>query len=195
MPPKKTAKGQASQARLLEAAAREFAEKGYHQTKVGDIVRSAQLTQAAFYLYFPSKEAIYTELIRQFQDRLRHLVHEQGARVTPLPKDLVPDQVRCNLQLLYSFFISNLELAKAVYFDSADAETIRRELSRIIMLNLQNNQLAGHVSSTLQIDVAAESMVGIVDRVTRRWLLTGEKEPEELAAATAEMILRGILSP
>ncbi|HKV00488.1 MAG TPA: helix-turn-helix domain-containing protein [Ktedonobacteraceae bacterium] len=65
---------------------------GYHETKISTIVAEAGLTQAAFYLYFPSKEAIFAELIADLRARLRVLA--DAARLRPgltaneLPKRL-----------------------------------------------------------------------------------------------------------
>ncbi|CAM5564813.1 TetR family transcriptional regulator OS=Lysinibacillus sphaericus OX=1421 GN=LS41612_19690 PE=4 SV=1 [Lysinibacillus sphaericus] len=44
-----------------------FAERGYHATKISDIVKAADVTQPTFYLYFKSKESLYEDLNIQFQ--------------------------------------------------------------------------------------------------------------------------------
>ncbi|MGD6897657.1 TetR/AcrR family transcriptional regulator [Bacillus infantis] len=45
------------------------------------IVKKARLTQPSFYLYFPSKEAIFHELIMEFQQRLSNLT--EASRIEP----------------------------------------------------------------------------------------------------------------
>ena len=47
-------RGEESRARLLAAAAREFAQHGYHETKVSTIVADAGVSQPTFYFYFPT---------------------------------------------------------------------------------------------------------------------------------------------
>lgn len=42
--------------RLLEAAARIFAERGYYDTGIGDIAKEAKIGRASFYYYFKDKE-------------------------------------------------------------------------------------------------------------------------------------------
>lgn len=44
---------------LKEAGMAVFAEKGYHQTKVSDVVRRAGVAQGTFYLYFEGKKSLF----------------------------------------------------------------------------------------------------------------------------------------
>lgn len=48
---------------LLSAARRVFAQKGFHDAKVGDIAASAGVAKGTVYLYFPDKRSIFVELI------------------------------------------------------------------------------------------------------------------------------------
>ena len=55
--------------RLVSAAAEVFAVSGYHASRVSDIVARAGVAQGTFYLYFPSKEAVFLELVDRFFTR------------------------------------------------------------------------------------------------------------------------------
>ncbi|NAP01247.1 TetR family transcriptional regulator, partial [Halomonas sp. MG34] len=70
---KKGSNGERSREQLLTIAARQFANNGFFETKVSSIVKEAGLTQPTFYLYFKSKEAIFTELAAIFKERLLSL--------------------------------------------------------------------------------------------------------------------------
>ena len=48
---------------LLEAARRVLSAKGYHGTKIVDIARAASVGVGTFYLYYPTKEALFLELV------------------------------------------------------------------------------------------------------------------------------------
>src|SRR5262245_22677742 len=48
---------------LLRAARDVFATKGYHDTKVDDIVALAKVAKGTFYLYFPDKRSVFSELV------------------------------------------------------------------------------------------------------------------------------------
>ena len=63
--------GQRTRAKLLEAAEAEFGEKGFYEAQIVDITRRAGVAHGTFYTYFPSKEAILVELVREINKQLR----------------------------------------------------------------------------------------------------------------------------
>src|SRR6516164_101985 len=66
-----TARGQETRARLLAACEKVFGEKSYFQVSIADITREAGTGNGTFYLYFPSKEAAFRELVQQRGHELR----------------------------------------------------------------------------------------------------------------------------
>lgn len=187
----KVRKGEMSRARLLQAAASEFAAKGYHRTRVSDIVRQAGLTQAAFYLYFESKELLYQELMDRFFKKLWEL-SDAGRKVTPLKSHEVQSRLKENLLDLFRFFMEMPELTTIV-LTQADGEDLHRRLAGIVADNLRRNQEAGHVKANLSVEVTAESIVAMLYRLTIRFLLTGEKTAEQLADEAVALLAGGML--
>ena len=61
---------QETRTRILEAAVKVFATKGYHDTKVDDIVSESSTSKGSFYFYFPSKQDIFLALSDTFADLL-----------------------------------------------------------------------------------------------------------------------------
>ena len=57
-----TAQGLERKQQLLDRAAELFAERGYAETRVIDIVRAAGVAKGLFYWYFENKEALFKEL-------------------------------------------------------------------------------------------------------------------------------------
>lgn len=66
-----TAQGLERKQQLLDGAARLFAERGYAETRVIDIVREAGVAKGLFYWYFDNKEALFEELAESIRLRLR----------------------------------------------------------------------------------------------------------------------------
>ncbi|MGG2200724.1 MULTISPECIES: TetR/AcrR family transcriptional regulator [Paenibacillus] len=188
----RTKKGELSRIRLLEAATQQFALNGYFTTKISDIVKAAGLTQAAFYLYFPSKDAIFSELVNEYRMRLKVLANA-GRLVTPLPSSDVPEQVKENLKNLFLFLNASPELTKIALYDSPDSEQIKKEMRDMIIHNLRSNQEAGHVRKDLPIEVAAECMVAMLERMVTK-IVNEETNPVSLANDITDVILYGILS-
>lgn len=189
---RRTEKGEASRMRLLAAAAAEFARCGYHEAKVSGIVAAAGLTQAAFYLYFPSKEAIFAELVSAFTARLRELA-DAGRKVTGMAPAAVPAEVQQNLLLLFRFLAADPGLTRVALFVNPSAEQIRQEVVEMVAANLRRNQAAGLVRPGLNVSVVAECAVAMVIRATERWVLGGEGDIEVLAAQVSEIFLNGVL--
>src|SRR4051812_18845584 len=48
---------------ILCAARRVFATKGYHDTRIDEIVAAAKIAKGTFYLYFHDKRSIFVELV------------------------------------------------------------------------------------------------------------------------------------
>jgi AcrR family transcriptional regulator len=53
------ARGKRTLARILDAGALVFAERGYHAARVDDIVKAAAVSHGTFYLYFSSKQDLF----------------------------------------------------------------------------------------------------------------------------------------
>ncbi len=68
-----TARGEERRRQIIAVATRLFAERGYHPTSVADVVDAVGVGKGVFYWYFPSKEALLTEILRAGQTaRRRH---------------------------------------------------------------------------------------------------------------------------
>ena len=48
---------------IMDKAVEIFARKGYHQTNVTEIARAAGVGHSTFYIYFPSKMALFAECV------------------------------------------------------------------------------------------------------------------------------------
>lgn len=80
-----TPKGRAMRERLIEAAARAFAEYGYSGTRVADITRFSETSHGNFYRYFENKNEV---LLAVLEPRLAAL--QQAARKGAAHTDLGP---------------------------------------------------------------------------------------------------------
>src|SRR5512132_4421787 len=56
--------------RIIDAAARVFAEKGYHDTAVDDIVHASDTSKGAVYFHFPNKQGIFLSLVEYLAGQL-----------------------------------------------------------------------------------------------------------------------------
>ena len=59
-------RGEETRARILEAATEAFARYGYDSASVAEICRRAGVTKGGFYHHFPSKQALFLEMLEQW---------------------------------------------------------------------------------------------------------------------------------
>ena len=66
-----TAQGRERKQQLVDCAARLFAERGYAETRIKDIVEAAGVAKGLFYWYFDNKDALFAEVAADIRLRLR----------------------------------------------------------------------------------------------------------------------------
>jgi AcrR family transcriptional regulator len=74
------AQGRKTMRKLSDAGLRVFAERGYHQSRVDDIVRAARTSHGTFYLYFANKE----DLLRALAVDCAQEMEELAAGIGPI---------------------------------------------------------------------------------------------------------------
>ena len=68
--------------RILDAAMNIFSAKGFHDTKLDEIVAEASTSKWSIYFHFPNKEKLFIALVDQFADLIERQVEEAIAQET-----------------------------------------------------------------------------------------------------------------
>jgi AcrR family transcriptional regulator len=68
------------QKQLLEAGRQYFETHGVRRTNVEDLTRAAGISKGAFYLFYESKEALFMEILNQFEHEFRQRIFEHIRR-------------------------------------------------------------------------------------------------------------------
>jgi AcrR family transcriptional regulator len=179
---------------LLAVACDLFARSGFHETSMDDIAEAAGVTKPVLYQHFPSKRALYLELLEDTGRRLLDRLGEATARVTS-GRARVEEGFRAyfdfavgdrsSFRLLFGASIrSDPEFARTV---DGILESAADRISTLIDLPTSEDQRR----------VLAYALVGMGESVGRHAL--GESDPpldgDELAAWIAELAwfgLRGV---
>jgi AcrR family transcriptional regulator len=87
-------------ARLIDAARAAFEAKGYVDTTIDDITARAGASRATFYLYFPSKAALYDDVASDFAED--YAVIKENFRQLKAPRTLanLEDWLRSYVELI-----------------------------------------------------------------------------------------------
>ena len=91
----RTARGRRTLRAILDAAAEEFGEKGFHEGSISGITRRAGVALGSFYTYFDSKDDVFRALVRDMSDQVRE-------HVAPSLRD-APDQIGAEQAALLAF--------------------------------------------------------------------------------------------
>ena len=67
----RTERGRRTQRAILDAAAAEFGERGFHESSIVSITIRAGVALGSFYTYFESKEALFKALVADMSERVR----------------------------------------------------------------------------------------------------------------------------
>ena len=78
---------------LLDVALHVFAERGFHLTSMNDVADAAGVTKPVLYQHFPSKRALYLELLRSVGSRLMAHIAAATQRAGG-PREQVEDGLR-----------------------------------------------------------------------------------------------------
>ncbi len=189
----KTSKAQATRRRQLEAAQELFARKGYFDTSIVDITQAANVALGTFYVYFPSKLAIFQELVRHLSHELRkHLRHA----LTGLSSRA--DIERAGFHAFFEFVTRNRNLYRVVsQAELVDPDLYRwyyRSLSDSYTTGLRAAIEAGEVKP-LDPEALAWCLMGMAHFIGMRWVLwDGREVPEPQFQTVLEFIQGGIFN-
>ena len=178
--------------RLLDAAEHVFGELGYHDASMVKITEAAGVAQGTFYLYFDSKKAIFDELVRDLNRRVRHAMKEGSTR----------GRTRLEAELNgFRAFFDFTSAHPALYRIIRQAEFVSPE-----MLHYHYERLAqGYVEAltearqdgevgALDPEVTAWALMGLGELIGLRWILwsQGRELPRDVSDEL-ERIIRGVL--
>jgi AcrR family transcriptional regulator len=184
--------GRRTRKRLLDAATVVLADKGYHATRVDDIVRRARTSHGTFYLYFANKEDLFRALAVQCAEEMTALAAELGP-VTSGPEGL--DELRTWLGRFLSTYRRYGPVIRAWMEDQAIDRSLRR-LGRRAFADISGS-LVRRLAETsppqlTDPELAAAALLAMIERflyfVTSREL---ELDEEVMLTTLSTMIHRG----
>ncbi|PZR15344.1 MAG: TetR/AcrR family transcriptional regulator [Archangium gephyra] len=191
---KLTVRGQRTRLELLEAAEQVFGERGFEHSSISEITRRAGVALGTFYVYFPHKQAIFTELVDELGERLRETLNAASKdKTTRLEKE------RAGFRAFFEFAGKHRNLYRIVrQAEFVDAEVYHRYYKRLATSYSRGLTRAMQVKDigTYDTEVIAYALMGIADFIGMRFVVW--EDPAALERVTDEVvhfIQYGLLSP
>lgn len=188
----KTRKAQATRQRQLDAAEKLFAKKGFFDSSIVDITQAADVALGTFYLYFPSKLAIFQELVRHFNENLRSHLRQAVAGLTNRA-----EIERAGFQAFFEFVNQHRNLYGIV----SQAELVDPDLYRWYYRSLAESYthglsmaIASGQVKPLDAETISWCLMGMAHFLGMRWMLwEGKALPKAQFETVLKFINSGIL--
>ncbi|MCJ2182769.1 TetR/AcrR family transcriptional regulator [Novosphingobium sp. 1949] len=189
----RTERGRKTRQKLLDAAASEFGERGFHEASITSITQRAGTALGSFYTYFDSKDEIYRALVDHLSSRVREAARESRR------SDLEAlEAERVALTNFLNFAGTHKEIYRIIdeceFVDPATFRTHYESTAQRIFERLGEGARKGEVRADIE-EAHAWAIMGMNVFLGLRYAVwSQERDPAEVAEI-ANSILRGGLLP
>ena len=189
----RTARGERTLRKILDAALLEFGQKGFHDSSIVGITSRANVALGTFYTYFDSKEAVFAALVSDMSERVRD-------HVAPILAE-ARDGLDAEQKALESY-LGFVELHKEVYriIDEAEFvdpagyrqhyETASGRIAARLKAATERGELRD--DGDLANEVRAWAIMGMNVFLGLRFGVWGSEAPAEVAAHANAMLRDGL---
>jgi AcrR family transcriptional regulator len=180
--------------RILDAALTVFARKGFHNSRMDEIVEESQTSKGSIYFHFPNKERLFLALVDQFADLLERRVKEAIQQ-----EKIGINRVRVALETCLTTFGKYRRPAKLLLVQAVGLGTtfenkrneVNDRFADLIATYLQEAIDVGDIPPT-DVEVVSYAWMGAIYGVIIRWVYTGEPEPQRIMASLLPVLLRSV---
>ena len=183
--------------RILRAAVKVFARKGFYASRVSEIAKAAGVADGTIYLYFKSKDELLTSL---FEDRITRLLEVLHREVDAVPSG--PGRVRRVVELQLGLLEGERDLAEVITVNLRQSTRLLKQYATkrfteyldLMALVIADAQHAGELRADVSPRIVARAIFGALDGIALTWAL-GNAEAGGLTRAgtqLADVLLQGL---
>jgi TetR/AcrR family transcriptional regulator, fatty acid metabolism regulator protein len=179
--------------RILQAAVRVFARKGFHTSRVGDIAEEAGVAHGLLYHYFDSKDELletifhdtWTDLLAAMQD-----VEESGVPAR--------EQLRGVAAILLRSWRRDPDLVRVLVREVARSPQLQEQLAEVgeafaaIQRMIERGQADGDFRADLDARLASFVFYGALEEILTGWVL-GQLPDDDEQVALAESTIVDVI--
>jgi TetR/AcrR family fatty acid metabolism transcriptional regulator len=185
--------------KIIQAAAKVFAEKGFYNSRVSEIAKEANVADGTIYLYFKNKDDILISLFEEEFGRIVENIRKELSRGknaldkirrfafahlsivsdTPHLAEVLGVEVRQSGKFMKEYinrpFMEYLNLIRSIFVEGQESGLIRKDLTPGVM---------------------KRALFGALDEMGRYWILSSRKKHnvEEAARQISEVFIRGVMT-
>ena len=185
--------------KIIQAAAKVFAAKGFYNSRVSEIAKEANVADGTIYLYFKNKDGILISLFEEEFGRIVENIRKELSREknaldkirrfafahlsivsdTPHLAEVLGVEVRQSGKFMKEYinrpFMEYLNLVRSIFIEGQESGLIRKDLTPGVM---------------------KRALFGALDEMGRYWILSSRKKHsvEEAARQISEVFIRGVMT-
>lgn len=187
----RTERGRKTMRLLLEAAAAEFGEKGFHDSSIVGITQRAGVALGSFYTYFDSKDELFRALVQDMSAQVRTTV---GPIIRAKPTRLEGEQA--GLEAFLDFVRTHKELYRIIdeaeFVDPASYRAHYETTVEGYMVSLRDAAAKGEIRQDVE-EVHAWAIVGMNVFLGLRYGVWNEQRTTaDIATVATDLLTRGL---
>ena len=185
--------------RILEAAVKVFARKGYYAARVSDIAKKARVADGTIYLYFRNKEDILVRLFDEVMAEHVLQVREAVLAMSSTSERLLAVAER-HLAVLGGnrdlAVVFQVELRQSTRFMERFTASWLHDYFELLDEVMKEGQRDGSLRADINRKLAAKIFFGALDEMVTSWILAAKPSGlSDLAAPVVDLFLRGAAVP
>ena len=183
--------------RILQAAERVFASKGFYGAKVSDIAHVAGVADGTIYLYFRSKDDLLISLFEAQMDRvlaeLRGAVAD-GEDATEKLRRFIAAYLTMVEANRHAAEVITIELRQSAKFMKEYRNPKFAEFLKTLAAVIQEGQQQGWLRAEVPAPIAARTLFGALDELALMWVTSrGERfDIRKVADWLGDVVLKGL---
>lgn len=191
-------KAQDKHIKIINAATKVFAKKGFFNARISDIAKEAKVADGTIYLYFNNKFDI---LISVFEEEISGLIEQvtKSLNVEPDPRN----QLRIFATKHLTMMKKNKNLAEVIQIELRQSTKLIKDYRNnkfseyidIISTIIKNGQAQNIYRADIKPGIAKRAFFGALDEISRVWSLSLDTEytVEETINQIMDIFLTGVL--
>ncbi len=192
-------KDEGKHAKIIAAAVKVFAEKGFHNARVSEIAREAKVADGTIYLYFKNKDDI---LISMFEQELGKIVEDirQDLEQEKDPLKKIERLVMNHLSMVTKqrqlTEVLGIEVRQSAKFMKKYVNKPFMEYLDLIRSLITEGQEQGLIRQELAPGIMKRALFGALDEMVRYWLLSTQSKHSisEAAKQISDVFILGMMT-
>ncbi|MDL1872024.1 TetR/AcrR family transcriptional regulator [Deltaproteobacteria bacterium PRO3] len=183
--------------KIIQAATKVFAQKGFYNSKVADVAKEAKVADGTIYLYFKNKDDLLISIFENSMDTFSGEMQKIVAGVSD-PIEKLRRFIKLHLELVRenqdTAQVLQIELRQSSKFMKEYAATKFRDYLGHIALILEEGQAKGVFKKSVNPLIVKRAIFGAVDEMALDWVLMKKKKytMEEVAEQLCSMFIEGL---